>query len=765
MPKLPRQPYQASRAQAALSAAILAGLIFAIEAWVSSGYHGWSALYVFAWVSSLIALGASLSSSLDAALASKRVELSPLKPTALLALLPTAYALIWLVDGGVALTLPNLLAMLSPPALTLTLPALLKRPWMSGLASRLLDQRSQPHLEGPSWWLELKWGAPLWLAWAAMHHAEGTLLVVRKGSELLHVGLYVGTALITSALVTLLTAAQRPELDEAQRQELAPRAPLCALLALSGLGLIYVDQTALVGLYESVHLWLWWSGFSALGVALIASAQLSLSARPTRLTRPLSLIIIAALSLCSIWGVSALSSAPRLKSYVSRSAFGEHWLELYQGQIAPWLSPHRQTQRDPNADHPALHFDQRLTAAVPEGLKRPHILLISIDALRGDYVRPGRKNSPTPFISELAKQNAYFKRAYATGTRTAIGMTGVHFGRYSRETQWETWLYKSGKIYPPQSKTAAKIRKRGLKHVYTTIPKDPPGGRIAERLKRAGYRTVAAPYAGHNDFFRPGVGFDKGFDHFHDLSEVKWPRKSGERVTKAALSGLDEALKAREGQEPLFMWAHYYDPHESRRSLKRYRSLTRYMDTAVKALVEGFKERGLLEDTLIIITADHGEAFKEHGFSAHGTSVYEAQTHVPLVIALPKRFRRDVTVKTPVSHVDIAATIAVAAGADTQALSGLNLLPSLLGEETPPRAVFSELHRYRSSKRKLSSDLSALWQGDWKLIIDHKKGTSALYNVRRDPRERRDLAELDKTRFDAMYELSMIYRRRGYPLH
>ena len=116
------------------------------------------------------------------------------------------------------------------------------------------------------------------------------------------------------------------------------------------------------------------------------------------------------------------------------------------------------------------------------------------------------------------------------------------------------------------------------------------------------------------------------------------------------------------------------------------------------------------------------------------------------------------------SHVDIAATIAVTAGADTRYLSGLNLLPNALGEETIARPIFSELHRYRSSKLKLSSDLTALWRGDWKLIINHLKGTSALYNLKQDRREKIDYAEQEPERFDRMYELAMTYRRRGYPL-
>ena len=752
-------------AQSRVFVALGVALICAIEAFISSRYHVMSAVYIGAWAWVVVSALSAVGHRLDRRLSPVYVLIEPLTPALVLALIPFAYATLGLVDGGAPLTPMSVSAMLTPPLIALLTPWLLSR---GPLQRHLMGLVGGASLGGEArrgmWWRELKWSAPLWLSWVALHHAEGTLLVVRKGSEPLHVALYVGTALITATLSALMTGAQYP----LQIKGRAPRVPpaLLWLLGGVGLGLLYVDQTMLIGLYESVHQWLWWGGFASLCVALQSATwpTLHLARLRSPLTRGASLLVSSALIGVSLFGVAQLELKPRLKSYVNRSAFGGKWLELHRAYVTPILGGYEQQLHDPRADHPELHFKQGLELPPPEGLARPNILLVSIDALRGDYVRPGQKNSPTPFISQLAKEGAFYTRAYAAGTRTAIGMTGVHFGRYSRETQWETWLYKRGKIYPPNSKTAKRIKKRKQKHVYTTIPKDPAGGRIAERLKRAGYRTVAAPYAGYNDFFRPGVGFDKGFDHFKDLSEVKWPKKSAKKVTKAALSALDDALEARAEGEPIFMWVHYYDPHESRRSLRRYRSLCSFMDKGVEGLVEGLKARALYDNTLIIITADHGEAFKEHGFTSHGSSVYEPQSRVPLIVSLPKTHRRPVTVRTPVSHVDIAATIAVAARADTRHLSGLNLLPSALGEPAVERPVFSELHRYRSSKKKLSADMTALWQGDWKLIINHLKGTSAHYNIKRNLLETRDYADKEPERFERMYELATTYRRRGFPL-
>lgn len=742
---------------------LLLAALCGLEALISSRYHLMSSLYVTAWAWLVISAAQWLGRRLDLRLAMLHFDLSPLSPSRLLACLPAGYASLVLLESGAALSPLWIGALLIPSLFILLGPWLLTRRPVRWWLGEHLGGVCLPQPERSAWWRELKWSGPLWCMWLMLHFAEGTLSVVRKGSEPLHAALYVGTALVTLSLCTLMTGAQYP----VQVASGAPKVPTAALslLALLGAALIYVDQTMLIGLYEAVHQWLWWSGFAALCVALSA---LSSQLEPLRLRGLTARRWGGGLATCALclglWGTLQLEQRPRLKSYINRSAFGGKWLDLHRAYLTPLLGGYEQQLHDPKADHPELHFNQGLQVPPPKGLERPNILLISIDALRGDYVRPGQKNSPTPFISKLAEEGAFFTRAYAAGTRTAIGMTGVHYGRYSRETQWETWLYKRGKIYPPHSKTARKIKKRKQKHVYTTIPKDPPGGRIAERLKRAGYRTIAAPYAGYNDFFRPGVGFDKGFEHFKDLSEVKWPKKSAKKVTKAALSELDEALKVRAEGEPLFMWVHYYDPHESRRSLSRYRSLCLSMDKGVEQLVSGLKSRGLLEDTMIVITADHGEAFKEHGFTSHGSSVYEPQARVPLVIALPGSLRAPIKVTTPVSHVDIAATIAVAAQADTRHLSGLNLLPVALGEEPTQRPVFSELHRYRSSKKKLSADMTALWSGDWKLIINHLKGTSALYNVKRNPLESRDYADQEPERFEELYELALIYRRRGYPL-
>lgn len=743
------------KGKASLPLIVLIILSCGVEALISSRYHVMTAFYVMAWSSLLLLFFKTLAGYLDQLLASKHLRIEPLTPAMMLAFFPASYAALALVDGGATLTTISSTAMLLPPVLTLVFPWICSLSISHRIFGKQLGGVCLPQSIRTTWWRELKWGIPLWLAWIVLHHAEGTLLVVREGSEVLHAALYVGTALITIVLSQLFTAAQYPMMTSAGDAQV-PRA-LKWLIGLFGLVLIYADQTLLMGLYDSVHQWLWWIGFAAICIALQNHSF-------QKLNQKMILTLAALILSVSGWATVQLEHKPRLKSYVNRTAFGSKWLDLHREYVSPFLGGYEQQIRDPKADHPDLHFDQKLDTPPPEKLRRPNILLISIDALRGDYVKPNQKSSPTPFISKLAQDGAFFTRAYAAGTRTAIGMTGVHFGRYSRETEWETWLYKRGKIYPPNSPTARKIKKRKQKHVYTTIPKDPPGGRIAERLQSVDYLTIAAPYAGYNDFFRPGVGFDKGFDHFKDLSEVKWPKKSGTKVTKAALSELDKALKVRKEGAPIFMWVHYYDPHESRRSLSTYRALCKHMDQGVEQLIEGFKERNLLDQTAIIITADHGEAFKEHGYTSHGSTVYEAQSRVPLVIYLPKPYRKAIKIDTPVSHVDIASTIAVLAQANTQYLSGLNLLPSVLGESTTERPIFSELHRYRSSNKKLSADLTALWRGDWKLIINHLKGITSLYNIKQNQAETKDYAEEETEIFDEMYDLAMTYRRRGYPL-
>ncbi|MBM4290298.1 MAG: DUF1501 domain-containing protein, partial [Deltaproteobacteria bacterium] len=574
----------------------------------------------------------------------------------------------------------------------------------------------------------------LWALWALCLAAEETLIAVRPNTALLHAALYVGSAAVTWLALALA----------------ARRAPLARLaLAALALALAAVDRYALAGLYEGVHAWLFGLALASLAVAASAGGGRGAGGRGAAAAAAAAVAVVAV----AVAGAARQGAHRPTRAALQRSQVGGRALALaLSARERLGGGGAARAGRDPRARHPALEFERRHGAPVPASLRRPHVVLITIDALRAQALYP--KPSYMPALSALADEGALFTHAYAAGSRTAIGMTSVHFGLYSREVEWEKWLYRSGKVLSPRSRQGRALLRQGGRLVYTTIPRSPPHGRLAERLRDAGYRGAAAPYVGYNDFFRRGVGFERGFEVFRDLSEVRWPKESAPKVTEAALGALDELLGGAPAARarPLFLWAHYYDPHESRGDPKRYRALAGVTDAALADLLAGLKARGVLDEALVLVTSDHGEAMREHGVTGHATSLFEEQVRVPLVLWLGEGLRAAAraeglrlsprVVRHPVSHVDVAPTLAAAAGARAEGLSGLNLLPTLLtGAPAPRRAILAELHRYVGSGGALSSDLTAAWLDGWKLVVDHRRGEESLFHLRQDRQERRNLAE------------------------
>ncbi len=141
------------------------------------------------------------------------------------------------------------------------------------------------------------------------------------------------------------------------------------------------------------------------------------------------------------------------------------------------------------------------------------------------------------------------------------------------------------------------------------------------------------------------------------------------------------------------------------------------------------------DNVLYVLTSDHGEAFYEHGWGGHSTSLYEAEVRVPLLIRFPDgEFARHV--KDPVSIIDVMPTILDYLGFPVpSAIAGRSLMPLVQGERAlPPRPVYGDLSR-------ADNDLRFVREGRWKLITDLKRGTEELYDLELDPGELANLVE------------------------
>lgn len=308
------------------------------------------------------------------------------------------------------------------------------------------------------------------------------------------------------------------------------------------------------------------------------------------------------------------------------------------------------------------------------GGSRPDVLVVTFDTLRRDHVSAyGHERLTTPTVDALARRGVLF-----TDCQSAIPVTGP-----SHATMF-TGLY-------PQSHGAFRNGVPIASEVTT----------LAELLSAAGYRTHAA-VAGWT--LRKNLcGLDRGFQSYdqnmQDRYHVTNVMRTAPDVTDAVLRWIDGDLLAGEGQrDPYFLFVHYFDPHEPYEApggeplapnpaadggpeltrfsdrLEAYDREIAFADAELGRLLEGMEERGLLEDAVVVFTADHGQSFGEHGYGgragAHGRRVYQSTLAVPLVVSSPGRIPEGRTSDLPVAHVDLLPTIAGLVGLPERALPG-----------------------------------------------------------------------------------------------
>jgi arylsulfatase A-like enzyme len=198
-------------------------------------------------------------------------------------------------------------------------------------------------------------------------------------------------------------------------------------------------------------------------------------------------------------------------------------------------------------------------------------------------------------------------------------------------------------------------------------------------------------------------------------------------------------------REPFFLWVHYFDCHEPYRPPEPWRDRftlpydgeIAFMDDQVGRLLAVLREKGYLQRSLVVVTADHGEALGDHGQEGHRTSLYEAVVRVPLLVRFPDGWGRGMRVKEQARTVDIAPTVLARLGIESATDSaGVDLVEHLAAPApVEPLAAYSETPHFadrREWKRSVRYD-------GWKLIETIESGSRELYDLRADPGETRNL--------------------------
>jgi arylsulfatase A-like enzyme len=441
----------------------------------------------------------------------------------------------------------------------------------------------------------------------------------------------------------------------------------------------------------------------AVGVATIVSTRLALAAlgigKPPLGRRGswglLAFSIVVGTAL--IWGWRDVrSSGNALYLAHERTLIAGPLLAVLTGPPQSQAATARRIAPAPSTSTPAEFL--------PAGPRRPgaDVVLISVDALRADHVGAyGYRRGTTPNIDALAARSVRFERVYTQAPHTSFSvaslLTGTYFGSLAR-LGFETGV-------------------------------EP----ISALLRGRGWATAA--------FYPPAVFFVDGdklqrfaAKHF-DFEYVKFDYLG-------ARTRLDQVVEFFEQQRPrrAFTWVHFFEPHEpyescpgrdlGPRDVDRYDSEIACVDEAVGRLLAYLDSKR--PGAIVILTSDHGEEFDEHGGRYHGSTLYDEQIRVPLLVRFPGVTPH--VVGGQVQLVDVVPTILGLLDLEPPAwVRGTDLGPWLAAPAAPAAVLppaFAEFEYKRMAMRGME-----------KLICDMNWGVCAFHDLRTDPREQTNLVD------------------------
>jgi arylsulfatase A-like enzyme len=422
--------------------------------------------------------------------------------------------------------------------------------------------------------------------------------------------------------------------------------------------------------------------------------------------------------------------------------------------------------------------------------KKPNLFLITIDTLRTDHLHAyGYHRETSPTLDRLSQEGVLFENASTVSTRTTQSLAAMITGRY------------------PQTIGVRALHEK-LKANEVTL---------AEILKQHGYHTGMVI---SNAIVR-NSNIEQGFD----FSIITPKRELALKSNELFLSWLK-----KNKNQPVFGWIHYEDPHIPYRAPEEFRNrfdpdyrgiyeekfsfsifpnyiqeadrtsfkaklifnhvrlspkdLRRiqalydaeiaYTDMAIAKLLEEMKSLGVMDNTLVVISSDHGESLVEHQyFFEHGDFVYEATMKVPLIFHWPSKILPGQRFNQSVRTIDILPTIlSLLDIPDPPAgCEGKNLAGVVLGEEvignlpvyTESGESFFLQHNPRRYIQGVRGKIRALREGKWKLIFTPTESEAILelYNLNTDPSETQNLVEKEPKRARKMAQNIQDWMKKG----
>jgi arylsulfatase A-like enzyme len=449
--------------------------------------------------------------------------------------------------------------------------------------------------------------------------------------------------------------------------------------------------------------------------------------------------------------------------------------------------------------------EARTLAALPKPKPgAPNVLLLVLDTVRADHLSLyGYERETTPNLTRVAKEGIVFRQARATAPWTLPSHASMLTGRWPHQLSADA--------------------EHAMNRRYATLGES----LSAQGYTTAGF--VANTYY-CNAAYGLDRGFTRYEDHYenHKVSPFEVARSSSlgrVAMTLAATAGWCPPIDAGEGKNadrinsdllrwiggeakdrPFFAFVNYIDAHdpyllpagnhphfglvpttpadldtlrgwhesskvgvtEHQIELVRdaYDDCIRYLDTTLGRLFDELERRGLRENTLVIVTADHGEQLGEHRLFGHGRSLYSKELHVPLVVFLPGN-RQGRVIDEPATLRELPATIAEFTASDPFPGQSLSRLWRAEQPIEPTPLLAEVAHQAKTTKKRNRppawlGPMASIQQGEF-VYIRNADGREELYNLARDPGEVRDLASSYPSRID-QFRATLRQLRQGHPL-
>lgn len=400
----------------------------------------------------------------------------------------------------------------------------------------------------------------------------------------------------------------------------------------------------------------------------------------------------------------------------------------------------------------------------------PNIILIILDTVRADGLNVmTEQGSLTPNIDEISQQGTTFAKAFTPAPWTLPSHASMFTGHYA---------HKHNAVHEHFH----------LSDRFQTM---------AEILKSLGYITGGFTC---NAWLRPESGLGQGFDRYEEVYKKLIGFKTDQGAAKATEAAIKWLNQRTDDGKPFFLFVNYLEAHlpyspparilyrlDSMKATPNLRSFPSfpikqaelytigrinlslgrmariqtlyhaeiaYLDEQIGTLTSYLRTRGLLDNTILIITSDHGENLGEHNLIGHEFSLFDTVLHVPLIVRYPSALPPGELVKAPVSLIDILPTVLEILGEHGRLaeLKGISLLQAktvqsneargILAEYSRPKTLINRYWRNRYPEADLSRydvSLKAIRKGRFKYVVSGR-GEEFLYNVIEDATEQTDVS-------------------------